>query len=90
MEDFNSALAEITPAFGSDKASLESYRINGMIRYSETFDHLHKTTRMLVGQVICVDSTSVGHQGCCHVPGNPKPGGRGFLSMLLLMGRVMP
>lgn len=51
MQDFEAALDEVKPAFGSDKASLETYRLNGIIPYSDAFTHLLNTARMLVQQV---------------------------------------
>mmetsp|Transcript_18438 Transcript_18438/g.48129 ORF Transcript_18438/g.48129 Transcript_18438/m.48129 type:complete len:721 (+) Transcript_18438:239-2401(+) len=50
MQDFEAALDEVKPAFGSDKASLETYRLNGIIPYSDAFTHLLNTARMLVQQ----------------------------------------
>jgi vesicle-fusing ATPase len=50
MQDFDAALEEVIPAFGSDKASLETYRLNGIIPYSDAFTHLYNTARMLVQQ----------------------------------------
>eukprot|EP00191_Tetraselmis_sp_GSL018_P003273 CAMPEP_0177605460 /NCGR_PEP_ID=MMETSP0419_2-20121207/16713_1 /TAXON_ID=582737 /ORGANISM="Tetraselmis sp., Strain GSL018" /LENGTH=667 /DNA_ID=CAMNT_0019099611 /DNA_START=370 /DNA_END=2373 /DNA_ORIENTATION=- len=54
MADFERALQEITPAFGSDKESLEAYRLNGIINYSSSFDHLYKSCLTLVNQ--CANS----------------------------------
>uniref|UniRef100_A0A061RL63 Vesicle-fusing ATPase n=1 Tax=Tetraselmis sp. GSL018 TaxID=582737 RepID=A0A061RL63_9CHLO len=50
MADFERALQEITPAFGSDKESL----LNGIINYSSSFDHLYKSCLTLVNQ--CANS----------------------------------
>ena len=54
MEDFESALAEIKPAFGAVTETLAAYCINGMIDFGEPFRHLLATCQTLVEQV-CPD-----------------------------------
>eukprot|EP00192_Tetraselmis_astigmatica_P006746 CAMPEP_0117653924 /NCGR_PEP_ID=MMETSP0804-20121206/3461_1 /TAXON_ID=1074897 /ORGANISM="Tetraselmis astigmatica, Strain CCMP880" /LENGTH=722 /DNA_ID=CAMNT_0005460153 /DNA_START=175 /DNA_END=2343 /DNA_ORIENTATION=- len=57
MADFNAALEEVNPAFGSDLCSLESYRLHGMIFYSSAFEYLHRTCMTLVHQCANSDKT---------------------------------
>jgi hypothetical protein len=51
MADFNAALNEVTPAFGSNTESLELSRRHGIIDYGDSFKHLQQTLRTLVNQV---------------------------------------
>ena len=51
MEDFESALAEIKPAFGAVTETLAAYCLNGMIDFGEPFRHLLATCQTLVEQV---------------------------------------
>ncbi|KAK9852554.1 hypothetical protein WJX84_006225 [Apatococcus fuscideae] len=51
MQDFETALREVKPAFGAVTETLETYRANGIIPYGERFDHLQSTCRTLVEQV---------------------------------------
>ena len=51
MQDFDTALAEVKPAFGAVTETLETYRANGIIPYGERFVHLQSTCRTLVEQV---------------------------------------
>ncbi|KAK9821901.1 hypothetical protein WJX74_010997 [Apatococcus lobatus] len=51
MQDFDTALAEVKPAFGAVTETLETYRANGIIPYGERFDHLRSTCKTLVDQV---------------------------------------
>lgn len=75
MLDFNKALQEVTPAFGSDKESLESYRLNGIINYSSSFEHLHNTILTLVHQVcrLALPVTA----SCRRISRLPRKGGNG-------------
>ena len=50
MQDFETALAEVKPAFGAVLDTLETYRANGIIPYGERFVHLQSTCRTLVEQ----------------------------------------
>ncbi len=50
MQDFETALAEVKPAFGAVTETLETYRANGIIPYGERFVHLQSTCRTLVEQ----------------------------------------
>ncbi len=52
MEDFEAALAEVKPAFGAVTETLEEYRLNGIIEYSDHFRHLLATCKTLVEQVL--------------------------------------
>ena len=61
MEDFESALAEIKPAFGAVTETLAAYCLNGMIDFGEPFRHLLATCQTLVEQV-----------GPCETGANPK------------------
>lgn len=54
MEDFEAALAEVKPAFGAVTETLEEYRLNGIIEYSNHFRHLLATCKTLVEQVMPV------------------------------------
>ncbi|KAK9840836.1 hypothetical protein WJX81_007964 [Elliptochloris bilobata] len=51
MEDFESAIAEIKPAFGAVTETLAAYVLNGMIDFGEPFRHLLATCQTLVEQV---------------------------------------
>lgn len=51
MEDFEAALAEVKPAFGAVTETLEEYRLNGILEYSDSFRHLLATCKTLVEQV---------------------------------------
>ena len=51
MEDFESALAEIKPAFGAVTETLAAYCLNGMIDFGAPFRHLLATCQTLVEQV---------------------------------------
>lgn len=73
MQDFEAALDEVSPAFGSDKASLETYRLNGIIPYSDAFTHLHNTARMLVQQVRCALTVGCAAIWCCVRHRRPIP-----------------
>ncbi len=50
MEDFMMAFEEVKPAFGAVRDTLESYRLNGIINYGESFQHLSNTCNSLVEQ----------------------------------------
>ena len=50
MEDFMMAFEEVKPAFGAVRDTLESYRLNGIIDYGESFQHLTGTCNSLVEQ----------------------------------------
>ena len=63
MEDFDTALAEVKPAFGAVTETLETYRANGIIPYGERFDHLRSTCKTLVDQVNLMSSSL---EECCH------------------------
>ena len=52
MEDFEAALAEVKPAFGAVTETLEEYRLNGILEYSDSFRHLLATCKTLVEQVL--------------------------------------
>ena len=45
------AFEEVKPAFGAVRDTLESYRLNGVINYGESFQHLSNTCNSLVEQV---------------------------------------
>lgn len=51
MADFERALAEVQPAFGSNAESLELCRRHGVLDYGPAFRHLQATLRTLVAQV---------------------------------------
>jgi hypothetical protein len=51
MEDFEKALEEVKPAFGTSTETLESYLTHGIIPCGETFEHLRQTLAMLTQQV---------------------------------------
>lgn len=51
MADFEHALEEVKPAFGSNVEHLQAYAMHGIINYGEVFDHLQQTLRALVQQV---------------------------------------
>lgn len=57
--DFESALAEVQPAFGSNAEALELCRRHGVIDYGEAFRHLQQTLRTLVAQVQHSDRTAL-------------------------------
>ena len=44
------AFEEVKPAFGAVRDTLESYRLNGIIDYGESFQHLTNTCNSLVEQ----------------------------------------
>ena len=44
------AFEEVKPAFGAVRDTLESYRLNGIINYGESFQHLSNTCNSLVEQ----------------------------------------
>ena len=44
------AFEEVKPAFGAVRDTLESYRLNGIIDYGESFQHLTGTCNSLVEQ----------------------------------------
>lgn len=50
MEDFQVALSEIRPAFGTMADTLESYRLNGIINYGPAFEHLLSSSQSIVQQ----------------------------------------
>eukprot|EP00898_Chlorokybus_atmophyticus_P000543 jgi/Chlat1/148/Chrsp1S00225 len=51
MNDFENAMHEIKPAFGSAATSLEMYRLNGMLDRGSRFAHVLSTCRTLVAQL---------------------------------------
>ncbi|CAL8461921.1 g1452 [Coccomyxa elongata] len=57
MEDFEAALAEVKPAFGAVTETLEEYRLNGILEYSDHFRHLLATCKTLVEQVRSSEQT---------------------------------
>ncbi|GLC36429.1 hypothetical protein PLESTM_000445600 [Pleodorina starrii] len=57
MEDFERALEEVRPAFGTSVETLDSYLTHGIIPCGETFEHLRQTLAMLVQQVRNSDKT---------------------------------
>ena len=57
MEDFGQALQEVQPAFGATLASLESYRLHGMLDYGPRYGHLLSSSRTLVEQVRTGENT---------------------------------
>lgn len=83
MEDFESALAEIKPAFGAVTETLAAYCLNGMIDFGEPFRHLLATCQTLVGQV-CPNvgllqtpkQTPKGYRPCLLPPAGHLPGAR--------------
>ncbi len=62
MEDFEAALAEVKPAFGAVTETLEEYRLNGILEYSEHFRHLLATCKTLVEQVIFLLFNNIPHR----------------------------
>lgn len=59
QEDFEHALTEVTPAFGANTDTLQSYRMHGMFNYGPVFEHLQATLAALVNQVRNSDKTPV-------------------------------
>ncbi|GIL90412.1 hypothetical protein Vretimale_18282 [Volvox reticuliferus] len=57
MEDFERALEEVKPAFGTSVETLDSYLTHGIIPCGETFDHLQRTLSVFVQQVQDSDKT---------------------------------
>lgn len=51
MADFQHALEEVKPAFGTATETLELYRVHGIISCGDAFDHIMQTLRTLVRQV---------------------------------------
>jgi vesicle-fusing ATPase len=49
--DFERALEEVKPAFGTATETLELYRVHGIISCGDAFDHIMHTLRTLVRQV---------------------------------------
>lgn len=59
MEDFENALKEIKPAFGTSVEKLESYLTYGIIPYGQTFEKLQRTLFMLVEKVRNTDNMAL-------------------------------
>lgn len=59
MEDFNLALEDVKPAFGAIVETLETYRLNGIIDYGNSFRHLLSSCQSIVQQVL--SSAANGH-----------------------------
>ena len=57
MEDFLAALLEVKPAFGATIATLDSYRLHGMVDYGTRYQHLLSSCRTLVRQVQTSETT---------------------------------
>uniref|UniRef100_A0A7S0RIV4 Vesicle-fusing ATPase n=1 Tax=Chlamydomonas leiostraca TaxID=1034604 RepID=A0A7S0RIV4_9CHLO len=57
MADFERALEEVKPAFGTATETLELYRVHGIISCGDAFDHIMHTLRTLVRQVQNSDKT---------------------------------
>lgn len=51
MADFETALAEVKPAFGVTVETLEQHRLNGIVDSGQQFRDLTTTLRNLVAQV---------------------------------------
>ena len=52
MEDFVTAMEDVKPAFGAVIDTLETYRLNGIIDYGDSYRHLASTCQSLVEQVL--------------------------------------
>lgn len=60
MDDFDKALKEVKPAFGTSTETLESFLPHGIIPCGDTFERLQKTLSMLIEQVrACVSTAAV-------------------------------
>ncbi|EFJ49121.1 hypothetical protein VOLCADRAFT_80882 [Volvox carteri f. nagariensis] len=57
MEDFEKALEEVKPAFGTSVETLESYLTHGIIPCGDAFEQLQSSLSMLVQQVRKSDKT---------------------------------
>lgn len=55
--DFEHALTEITPKFGTDEQVLETYYRNGIVPYGPVFDDISTTLNRLINQVRTSDRT---------------------------------
>ena len=66
------ALQEVQPAFGATLASLESYRLHGMLDYGPRYGHLLSSCRTLVEQARCYLLGGGGHKaGATGAPSAP-------------------
>lgn len=59
MKDFENALLEIKPQFGTDHGSLDSKIQFGIIDYGETFSYMYKRLNSLVDQVKLSKNTNL-------------------------------
>lgn len=80
MEDFQRALLDIQPAFGAMSETLESYRLNGIIHYGASFEHLLSSCKSVVQQVRASDKTPL---LTCLLEGPP---GSGKTALAVSMG----
>mmetsp|Transcript_17599 Transcript_17599/g.52878 ORF Transcript_17599/g.52878 Transcript_17599/m.52878 type:complete len:742 (+) Transcript_17599:405-2630(+) len=80
MEDFNLALEDVKPAFGAIVETLETYRLNGIIDYGNSFRHLLSSCQSIVQQVRSSDKTPL---LTCLLEG---PGGAGKTALAASMG----
>lgn len=57
--DFLEALKETKAAFGSEESVIDNYLSNGIINYGFEYEHIEKTCKLLIKQVIENDNTNL-------------------------------
>eukprot|EP01052_Picozoa_sp_SAG31_P028731 SAG31_NODE_2797_length_5081_cov_11.092935_6_plen_171_part_00 len=100
--DFDRALEEVRPAFGSESDALQDAIRHGMIDYGQRYRDLIDKSRLFVAQVWSCQTkvSSASHHGCCNCIGgfigkNPFDGGAfpwsaryGKVSHVCIFGKV--
>lgn len=57
--DFLEALKETKAAFGSEESIIDNYLSNGIINYGFEYEHIEKTCKLLIKQVVENDNTNL-------------------------------